>query len=160
MPALRVQIPQALLEKWGQIALVAFIIDIFINSITAFESKGVLVRAIPRVIRQYARGLLFVDLVTVIPWQFFVSSDDGRDTAFHEATSTIQLVKSLRLVRMLRVLKLRGIFRKFETFLHIPRSRRAAACGRAQLLAISGRRGIGRLPRKCKLRGPGRITVG
>ena len=38
------------------------------------------------------------------------------------------------------------------------RSLRAAA-GRARLLASSGRRGIGRLPRKCKLRGPRRVTV-
>ena len=35
-------------------------------------------------------------------------------------------------------------------------SRRAAA-GRAELLANFGRRGMGRLPRKCKLRGPCRI---
>ena len=38
-----------------------------------------------------------------------------------------------------------------SSFLH--KSRRAAA-GRAQLLANSGRRGMGRLPRKCELRGP------
>ena len=38
-------------------------------------------------------------------------------------------------------------------------SRRAAA-GRAQLLANSGRRGMGRIPRKCKLRGPCRVTCG
>ena len=30
--------------------------------------------------------------------------------------------------------------------------------GRAQLLANSGRRGIGRFPRKCELRGPCRVT--
>ena len=35
-------------------------------------------------------------------------------------------------------------------------SRRAAA-GRAELL---GRRGMGRIPRKCKLRGPSGVTVG
>ena len=34
------------------------------------------------------------------------------------------------------------------------------ASGRAELLANFGGRGMGRLPRKCKLRGPGRITVG
>ena len=39
------------------------------------------------------------------------------------------------------------------------KSRRAAA-GRAELLANSGRRGMGRLPRKCKLRGPCRDPVG
>ena len=39
-------------------------------------------------------------------------------------------------------------------------SRRAAAYGRAELLANSGRRGMGRLPRKCKLRGPCRYPVG
>ena len=38
-------------------------------------------------------------------------------------------------------------------------SRRAAA-GRAELLANSGRRGIGRLPRKCKLRGPRGVPPG
>ena len=38
-------------------------------------------------------------------------------------------------------------------------SRRAAA-GQAQLLANSGRRGIGRFPRKCKLRGPCGVTSG
>jgi len=38
-------------------------------------------------------------------------------------------------------------------------SRRAAA-GRAQLLANSRRRGIGRFPRKCKLRGPPLVTCG
>ena len=32
--------------------------------------------------------------------------------------------------------------------------------GRAELLANSGRRGIGRFPRKCKLRGPPRVTCG
>ena len=40
-----------------------------------------------------------------------------------------------------------------------PWSRRAAA-GRAQLLANFGRCGMGRLPRKCKLRGPCRVTYG
>ena len=39
------------------------------------------------------------------------------------------------------------------------RSRRAAACGRAQLLANSWRRGMGQFPRKCKLRGPCGVTV-
>ena len=38
-------------------------------------------------------------------------------------------------------------------------SRRAAA-GRAELLANFGRRGMGRIPRKCKLRGPSGVTVG
>ena len=37
---------------------------------------------------------------------------------------------------------------------------RPAACGRAELLANFGRRGMGRIPRKCELRGPFRVTVG
>ena len=46
------------------------------------------------------------------------------------------------------------------TYLLTRKSRRAAACGRAQLLANFGRCGMGRLPRKCKLRGPCRVTYG
>jgi len=98
------------LAIWTPLYLVdlVFFADIASRFFTSYRDKGVEVKDRKSIARRYARTLLPIDLLANIPWELlllFIGND---------AWLGVPLLLWLRLPRVLRVVRLFGIFRSWE----------------------------------------------
>ena len=93
-----------------------FIVDIVIQANTAFiDNRGRKVYSRRKILRHYARTWMFVDVVSVIPYDTInvilsQGSSDPDDSSF----KAVRIIRLLRLLKLLRILRGMRIFKRWE----------------------------------------------
>lgn len=98
---------------------VLFILDIFVNSVCAYEDRnGELVVDLRLIFIHYARTWLIIDLVASVPLYKLMSYEDeaqmNRLGKIARLPRLLRLMKLLRLLKLLRVFKLMRYFQQWE----------------------------------------------
>lgn len=94
------------LEKWAlnNGPLLFLTLDIILNFVTGYFSKGVWVSDYKTIARHYLKNFFFIDLITIVP-QFLVKAD---------------LPREIQIIFMLKFIRLRQVLKKLEDrFMHI-----------------------------------------
>jgi len=99
------------LPGWSPIYLVdlLFIVDITLNFRTTYRDRGLEIKDPVRIAAHYRRTMLPVDVLANIPWEILIF------LLGNEALFGAPLLLWLRLPRFLRVVRLFGILRKWES---------------------------------------------
>jgi CRP-like cAMP-binding protein len=87
---------------------VLFLIDVLINANLAYYDRDVnLVTSHIKILKNYAKGWLLVDIVSCIPLQFILESQKNYSNLLKigRASKLYKLVKIVRLVRMIKLVK-------------------------------------------------------
>ena len=61
---------------------VLFMIDVFLSCITTYiNNDGVVISEIPHILGHYLKSWFIVDLISAIPWEFFILCFDAQDVS-------------------------------------------------------------------------------
>jgi hypothetical protein len=86
-----------------------FVLDIFLNFMTAFKKNGVIVRQRSAIAREYCRTWLCIDIVACFPIDAVLSDNSS-------GGQVNKLARLLRIFKLLRVVKIRKMFRRIEDY--------------------------------------------
>jgi len=76
-----------------------FLLDILLNSITAFRRDGIIILDRAEIFLNYARTWFLIDIIAVFPFEVF----EGPDSQANQANKIIRLVRLFKLTRIFRV---------------------------------------------------------
>ena len=104
--------PDPLVETADLVVDALFIIDVILNSITAYVGPdGLLVVSFGMILKHYARGWMFIDLLASIPLYSIVEGFSGSETQANRLSRLARLPRIFRLAKLLRLLKLLRVLR-------------------------------------------------
>ena len=108
---------------------VFFIIDVFLNMITAYEDDGHLVSRHKSILRHYLKGWFVPDVLASFPVDWLVlfppplspqtisvTAAGGDADAASDSASLSQLIRIVRVVKLLRLLRIARLFRYFGRY--------------------------------------------
>ena len=92
-----------------------FIVDIFLSFQTGYYAQGLLVKKRKEIARHYVKQWFFFDVLASFPYDWIAPSD----AYAVESSSATSIVKTLKILALLRVMKLTPIVSKIETYIEI-----------------------------------------
>lgn len=98
-----------------------FIVDIILTFFTTYVHKGVIVEDIKLIILKYTQTWLALDILSVIPFDYFISSENSRLNNFTKLIRIIKLLRILRLIKMSKRLSKNKVTRRITGFFNINR---------------------------------------
>ena len=112
-------IEQPPLHSFGFYVVVAtdafFVFDIVLSFITCYyNEEGLLVAENRKLIARYVQGWFFLDLVSVIPLNYFAYLSIWETEIDSWNPQTLKVVKLLRLIKLLRLARLQRLIKKYE----------------------------------------------
>ena len=104
--------PDTVVEIVDLVVDALFIFDVVLNCITAYVNKdGTLVVDFLMILKHYARGWMFIDLLASIPLYSIVEGISGGETQANRLSRLARLPRIFRLAKLLRLLKLLRVLR-------------------------------------------------
>lgn len=108
--------PSLILFVINRVVDFLFIVDIVIQANTAFiDNRGRKVYSRRKIFRHYARTWMFVDVVSVIPYDTInVILSEGSSDPDDSSFKAVRIIRLLRLLKLLRILRGMRIFKRWE----------------------------------------------
>ena len=108
--------PSLILFVINRVVDFLFIVDIVIQANTAFiDNRGRKVYSRRKILRHYARTWMFVDVVSVIPYDTInVILSEGSSDPDDSSFKAVRIIRLLRLLKLLRILRGMRIFKRWE----------------------------------------------
>ena len=112
-----------------------FILDLFLNCITAFDDFGIRETRHKQIILHYLKTWFVFDLLACLPVQYIAMAIENQDT---DKGSNLNIVKAIRLIRlskMLRLTRIKRILAKYEDLMLVQQYQGVAVLAFAILFA-------------------------
>jgi hyperpolarization activated cyclic nucleotide-gated potassium channel 2 len=96
---------------------ILFIIDLFVNFITAYENEDKRVEdRLGKIVVNYLSGWFLLDLFACIPFQFIFNTEGGGGGKYNKLVRLARLPRLYRLLRILRVFKIMKTMKQNNNF--------------------------------------------
>ena len=111
----------AFLTALDIIITLIFILDIVVHFLCAFTRNGEVVEDLRSIFFRYVKTWLILDVISVMPFDYFISSDGNKLGRLARLTRVVKLLRILRLLKVSDKLSKNKITKKISGFLNINR---------------------------------------
>ena len=98
-----------------------FIVDIIITFFTAYSEDGIIVDDLKKIFYNYAKSWLILDVFSILPFDLFLQSSNGRLNNFTKLLRIVKLARILRIIKISDRVSKNKITKKIYAFFNINR---------------------------------------
>lgn len=94
--------------------MVIYSIDIIVNLNTGFYQEGEIVKDRKKILKQYSKIWLWVDLFSAIPLSLIISSSNNRTSSAFKLFYIVRILKLLKLLKLMKIGKVNLVFTQLQ----------------------------------------------